>query len=124
MSCVLAFRQDHRCQTCRLGRFLILRIVISMVSGPEPLPLRDSGARAPAERPTLGSGRASRGGPLAAVGEFPCTGCGAIAEFESHRPFEIQLRVARRYGFEVERRRLELYGWCAACRRRRKGRDA
>ncbi|HET9598710.1 MAG TPA: transcriptional repressor [Anaeromyxobacteraceae bacterium] len=46
-----------------------------------------------------------------------CTGCGEIVEFESARIAELQLRVARRHGFEVERRRVELYGRCAACRR-------
>jgi Fur family transcriptional regulator, ferric uptake regulator len=46
-----------------------------------------------------------------------CTGCGAIVEFESDRISEVQTRVARRHGFEVERRRLELYGRCAACRK-------
>ncbi len=45
-----------------------------------------------------------------------CTGCGAIVEFESDRISELQLRVARRHGFAIERRRLELYGRCAACR--------
>jgi Fur family ferric uptake transcriptional regulator len=45
-----------------------------------------------------------------------CTGCGAIEEFESDRISELQARVARRHGFEVERRRLEIYGRCARCR--------
>ena len=46
-----------------------------------------------------------------------CTGCGAIVEFESDRISELQLRVARRRGFDVELRRVELYGRCAACRK-------
>lgn len=45
-----------------------------------------------------------------------CTHCGAIEEFESDRISELQTRVARRHGFEVERRRLELYGRCSQCR--------
>ena len=45
-----------------------------------------------------------------------CTGCGAIVEFESDRISELQARVARRHGFAVERRRLELYGRCGSCR--------
>ncbi len=45
-----------------------------------------------------------------------CTGCGQIVEFESQRIEELQHRVARRHGFEVERRRVELYGRCARCR--------
>ncbi|HEX8908028.1 MAG TPA: transcriptional repressor [Anaeromyxobacteraceae bacterium] len=46
-----------------------------------------------------------------------CTTCGAIVEFESERITELQRRLARRHGFEVERRRVELYGRCAGCRR-------
>jgi Fur family ferric uptake transcriptional regulator len=46
-----------------------------------------------------------------------CTGCGQIVEFESERISELQLRVARRHGFEIERRRVELYGRCSECRR-------
>jgi Fur family ferric uptake transcriptional regulator len=46
-----------------------------------------------------------------------CTSCGAIVEFESERISELQLKVARRHGFEIERRRVELYGRCADCRR-------
>jgi Fur family ferric uptake transcriptional regulator len=45
-----------------------------------------------------------------------CTGCGAIVEFESQRVEELQLRLARRHGFEVQRRHVELYGLCARCR--------
>jgi len=45
-----------------------------------------------------------------------CTGCGAVVEFESPRIEEMQRRVARRHGFEVDRRHVELYGRCAACR--------
>ncbi len=45
-----------------------------------------------------------------------CTGCGSIVEFESHRIEALQQRLARRHGFEVERRRVELYGRCARCR--------
>jgi Fur family ferric uptake transcriptional regulator len=45
-----------------------------------------------------------------------CTVCGAIVEFESERIAALQLRVARRHGFEIDHRRVELYGRCAACR--------
>jgi Fur family ferric uptake transcriptional regulator len=45
-----------------------------------------------------------------------CTGCGAIVEFESQRVEALQLRLARRHGFEVQRRHVELYGLCAGCR--------
>lgn len=50
-----------------------------------------------------------------------CTGCGEIVEFESERVSELQRRLARRHGFEVERRRVELYGRCARCRARHAG---
>jgi Fur family ferric uptake transcriptional regulator len=53
-----------------------------------------------------------------------CTACGEIVEFESARIAELQLRVARRHGFEVERRRVELYGRCAGCRRAAKRESA
>ena len=46
-----------------------------------------------------------------------CTACGAIVEFESDAVDEAQARVVRRHGFEVEQRRLEIYGRCATCRR-------
>jgi Fur family ferric uptake transcriptional regulator len=46
-----------------------------------------------------------------------CTACGAIVEFESDRISTLQSRVARRHGFQVERRRLELYGRCPSCRK-------
>jgi Fur family ferric uptake transcriptional regulator len=49
-----------------------------------------------------------------------CTRCGAIVEFESERIEELQDRVARRHGFEVEHHRLEIYGRCARCRAGRK----
>jgi Fur family ferric uptake transcriptional regulator len=52
-----------------------------------------------------------------------CTGCGRIVEFENERIEELQLRVARSHGFEVESHKLEMYGRCAACRRG-KGRAA
>ena len=45
-----------------------------------------------------------------------CTHCGAIHEFESGRIEELQERVARRHGFEVEHHRLEIYGRCSRCR--------
>ncbi len=46
-----------------------------------------------------------------------CTACGEIVEFESERIAELQRKLARRHGFEVERRRVELYGRCSTCRR-------
>ena len=52
-----------------------------------------------------------------------CTVCGAIVEFESDRISELQLRVARRHGFEIERRRVELYGRCPRCRKDASGKE-
>ncbi|HET7755367.1 MAG TPA: transcriptional repressor [Anaeromyxobacteraceae bacterium] len=46
-----------------------------------------------------------------------CTDCGAIVEFESELVDEAQARVARRHGFEIAERRLEIYGRCSSCRR-------
>jgi Fur family ferric uptake transcriptional regulator len=45
-----------------------------------------------------------------------CTGCGRIVEFENERIEDLQRRVARSHGFEVESHKLELYGRCADCR--------
>lgn len=53
-----------------------------------------------------------------------CTRCGEIVEFANEQIESLQVAVARRHGFEVERHRLELYGRCANCRegRRAEGR--
>jgi Fur family ferric uptake transcriptional regulator len=54
-----------------------------------------------------------------------CTGCGEIVEFENERIEELQTRVARSHGFEVDSHKLELYGRCEACRLgRRKGKES
>jgi len=49
-----------------------------------------------------------------------CTACGAIFEFEEEGIEALQREVAHRYGFEVLRHKMELYGRCASCRRRPK----
>ncbi len=46
-----------------------------------------------------------------------CTGCGHIVEFENEKIEELQRRVARSHGFEVDSHKLELYGRCERCRR-------
>ena len=46
-----------------------------------------------------------------------CTRCGAIVEFENEKIEDLQIRVARSHGFEVESHKLELYGRCERCRR-------
>jgi Fur family transcriptional regulator, ferric uptake regulator len=53
-----------------------------------------------------------------------CTSCGRIVEFENERIEELQLRVARSHGFEVESHKLELYGRCERCRGTTAGREA
>ena len=45
-----------------------------------------------------------------------CTGCGRIVEFENEKIEDLQVRVARSHGFEVESHKLELYGRCERCR--------
>jgi Fur family ferric uptake transcriptional regulator len=59
----------------------------------------------------------STSGQAEAHDHLICTSCGRIEEFESDRIAALQIRVARRHGFEIERRRVELYGRCADCRR-------
>jgi Fur family ferric uptake transcriptional regulator len=44
-----------------------------------------------------------------------CTACGAILEFEDRGIEELQEAVAKRYGFEIARHKMELYGRCTAC---------
>ncbi len=46
-----------------------------------------------------------------------CLGCGAVIEFQEPLIEELQDRVARRHGFQAERHRLELYGYCRDCSR-------
>jgi Fur family ferric uptake transcriptional regulator len=48
-----------------------------------------------------------------------CTGCGEIVEFENEEIERLQARVAQQHGFVVENHRLELYGTCGECARRR-----
>ena len=62
----------------------------------------------------------STSGQAEAHDHLICTSCGRIEEFESDRIAALQIRVARRHGFEIERRRVELYGRCADCRATRK----
>jgi Fur family ferric uptake transcriptional regulator len=50
-----------------------------------------------------------------------CTRCGEIVEFANEQIEALQMAVAKKHGFEVERHRLELYGRCARCRDARRG---
>lgn len=45
-----------------------------------------------------------------------CTRCGAIVEFENEAIEKLQSEVARQHGFQIVNHKLELYGFCAACR--------
>ena len=48
-----------------------------------------------------------------------CTSCHRIVEFENERIEALQDVVAAQHGFEVTRHKLELYGLCRDCRRKR-----
>ena len=48
-----------------------------------------------------------------------CTACHLIVEFENERIESLQDEVAAQHGFEVTRHKLELYGLCRDCRRKR-----
>ena len=48
-----------------------------------------------------------------------CTSCHRIVEFENERIEALQDEVAAQHGFEVTRHKLELYGLCRDCRRKR-----
>ncbi len=54
-----------------------------------------------------------------------CRVCGRIIEFENPKIEKLQNEVARKYGFHVSAHRLQLYGECRQCRKRkkRKGKD-
>lgn len=45
-----------------------------------------------------------------------CVSCGRIVEFEDPRIEKLQEEVAGEHGFCIQRHRLELYGFCTACR--------
>ena len=47
-----------------------------------------------------------------------CTGCGTIIEFENERIESLQQDVAKKNHFQVLSHKLELYGLCAACRKK------
>jgi len=48
-----------------------------------------------------------------------CTKCGAIIEFENKRIEELQRDVARKKRFKVLNHKLELYGLCSNCQKKR-----
>jgi Fur family ferric uptake transcriptional regulator len=49
-----------------------------------------------------------------------CTGCSNIVEFEDNRIEALQEEVARKHGFVVTSHKMELYGLCPACRKKKK----
>ncbi len=46
-----------------------------------------------------------------------CLECGSVTEFRSEEVEKVESRVAREYGFEPSRHRLEIYGLCKDCRK-------
>ncbi len=48
-----------------------------------------------------------------------CTRCGAILEFENEQIEQLQQAVARRNHFLVQSHKLELYGLCSSCRKKK-----
>ncbi|MFW6052575.1 MAG: transcriptional repressor [Desulfosalsimonas sp.] len=44
-----------------------------------------------------------------------CTKCGSIIEFEDSRLEDLQIEVARSYGFHMLQHRMEIYGICNQC---------
>jgi Fur family ferric uptake transcriptional regulator len=51
-----------------------------------------------------------------------CKECGKIIEFENGKIEKLQYDVAQKYGFNVSAHRLELYGVCRECRKKRRRR--
>jgi len=48
-----------------------------------------------------------------------CTKCGTIIEFENERIEALQQDVARKNHFKVQNHKLELYGLCAVCQKKK-----
>lgn len=48
-----------------------------------------------------------------------CTRCGEIVEFENERIETLQQDVARKNGFQVQTHKLEIYGLCSACQKKK-----
>lgn len=49
-----------------------------------------------------------------------CTGCGDIVEFENEQIEILQRNVAKKNGFHVQSHKLEIYGLCSSCHKRKK----
>jgi Fe2+ or Zn2+ uptake regulation protein len=50
---------------------------------------------------------------------FTCSICGAIFDLDEPIDTQLEARVAARTGFRVSHHRIEFFGWCARCGRRR-----
>jgi Fur family ferric uptake transcriptional regulator len=50
-----------------------------------------------------------------------CMGCGSIIEFENDAIEALQEGVCRKYKFKLVNHKMELYGYCEKCARRREG---
>jgi Fur family transcriptional regulator, ferric uptake regulator len=50
-----------------------------------------------------------------------CLTCGKIVEFDSPKLEDIQMRIVRSHGFEMEYHKHEIYGHCSGCRKEKKG---
>ena len=48
-----------------------------------------------------------------------CTGCGRIVEFENDAIEAMQRQIALAHGFELTSHRMDLYGVCPRCQRRK-----
>ncbi len=48
-----------------------------------------------------------------------CLRCGKIIEFEDDHLESLQNRIARRHGFDIFHHRMELYGYCRQCARKK-----
>ena len=48
-----------------------------------------------------------------------CTSCGKIVEFHNHQIEHLQDRVAVEHGFVVTHHKMELYGLCESCQKKR-----
>lgn len=49
-----------------------------------------------------------------------CTGCGLIVEFEDERIERLQDEIAEEHGFEMTHHKMELYGFCPDCIKKRR----
>lgn len=65
--------------------------------------------------------RRYEGGGGAHHDHLVCLRCGKVVEFDVSQIESLQEKVAAEHGFDTVSHRMELYGYCAACRRKRRG---